>query len=55
LAEPPVDFVQVDENGCPDGFLLGDELFSYGALYVYGRWDTPGRFDRIVAGFTQFS
>lgn len=47
--------LQVDENGYPDGFLLGDYLFSYGALFVYGSWTRPGHFDRIVAGFTQFS
>ncbi len=47
--------LQVDENGYPDGFVLDDYPFGYGALYVYARWRRPGCFEAVVAGFTQFS
>ncbi|WP_422507807.1 hypothetical protein [Stenotrophomonas sp. GZD-301] len=45
---------QVDENGFPDGFVLGDYPLGYGALYVYGTRGNGGEVVEVEAGFTQF-
>ena len=46
--------LQVDENGFPEGFVLGDYPFGYGALCVYGKRGIGGEVVEVAAGFTQF-
>lgn len=46
--------MQIDEEGYCDDLLKDDYPFSYGALYLYSKWN-DNQLVEIIAGFWQYS